>query len=159
MERKRGKKKNKTMRKRNFKTTHCMRQAGRYQQIHISRVIAGRSKGPMEREIRHATEDRDYWSHLVATCWDNPDWPADELKCMYYNYFCWNDIWRTHFEFELRSSVNPFHITIDACLMSVNHWWLSWRREQQVCLSFVFLIHTPLLDISAKFASLAPGTI
>lgn len=36
-----------------------MRQAGRYQQIHISRVIAGRSKGLMEREIRHATEDRD----------------------------------------------------------------------------------------------------
>ena len=33
LERKRGKRKNKTVRKRNFKTTHCMRQGGCYQQI------------------------------------------------------------------------------------------------------------------------------
>ena len=95
LERKRGKRKNKTVRKRNFKTTHCMRQGGCYQQIrHVyretkcwgggggpkifflqykSRVIAGGSIALMEREIRHATEDRDYWNNLVATCWDNPD--------------------------------------------------------------------------------------
>lgn len=159
MERKRGKRKNKTMRKRNFKTTHCMWQGGCYQQIHILRVIAGRSKALMEREIRHATENRDYWSHLVATCWDNPDWPADELIYMYYNYFCWNEIWRTHFEFELWSFVSPFHIIVNAYLMNVNNGWLSRRREQQVCLIVVFLIHTSLLDISAKFIFLAPGAI
>ena len=91
-----------------------MRQGGCYQQLHISRVIAGRFKALMEREIRQPTEDRDYWSHLVATCWDNPNWPANELTYMYYNYFCWNEIWRTHFEFELRSFVNPFRIIVDA---------------------------------------------
>ena len=38
----------------------------------ISRVIAGGSRVPKEREIPHAAEDPDYWSHLVAACRDNP---------------------------------------------------------------------------------------
>ena len=46
---------------------------------HISRVITGGSIALTEREIRHATEDRDYWSHLLAPRRDNPNWPADEL--------------------------------------------------------------------------------
>ena len=33
----------------------------------------GGSIALMEREIRHATEDRDYRNNLVATCRDNPD--------------------------------------------------------------------------------------
>ena len=38
---------------------------------YISKVIAGGSVKPTEREIRHAAEDRDYWSHLVGAFRDN----------------------------------------------------------------------------------------
>ena len=40
---------------------------------YISRVIKGGSRALTEREIRHATVDRDYWRHLVAACRDNSD--------------------------------------------------------------------------------------
>lgn len=40
---------------------------------YISRVITGGSLALTEREKRHATEDRDYWRHLVAARRDNPD--------------------------------------------------------------------------------------
>ena len=39
----------------------------------ISSVITGGSIGLTEREIRHATKDRDYWRHLVAAYRDNPN--------------------------------------------------------------------------------------
>ena len=47
---------------------------------YISRVIMGGSRALTEREIRHATVDRDYWRHLVAACRDNSDWTADETR-------------------------------------------------------------------------------
>ena len=47
---------------------------------YISRVIMGGSRALTEREIRHATVDRDYWRHLVAACRDNSDWTADDTR-------------------------------------------------------------------------------
>lgn len=47
---------------------------------YISRVIMGGSRALKEREIRHPTEDRDYWRYLVAASRDNADWTADETR-------------------------------------------------------------------------------